>query len=329
MKSKIIISKVFNPYYNLALEEYLISKEENVLYLWQNENTVVIGRNQNPYRECDIGQISKDEIYLARRKSGGGAVYHDLGNLNFTIISRKTKNLENTNIDDNFKFIISALKSIGIISSLSGRNDIIVNSKKISGSAFYEKNNIFCHHGTILIYLNIEKLDLYLKPSKLKLESKGIESVKSRVVNLSQVDDRISVGKVKNSLVDAYRKSYKEVNIEYIDSFYFEENIELINLVEFYSSWEWIYGESPKSNLSLEERFSWGIIQFEFNIRKGIIEDSYISTDSIINEKFNDLAKSLGGESFCKNSIKNKIKLILIDNKIKKDLLKYIDQLEI
>ncbi|HEY4544131.1 MAG TPA: lipoate--protein ligase family protein, partial [Tissierellaceae bacterium] len=232
MKSRIIISENYDPAYNLALEEYLIEKEESILYLWQNDKTIVIGRNQNPYKECNIDKIKKDKINLVRRRSGGGAVYHDLGNLNFTIISKKNNN----NIEENFDFVNKALNSIGIESVFNGRNDLHVLDKKISGNAFFEENNIFCHHGTLLVDVDMNKLSQYLTASKLKLDSKGIKSIKSRVLNLKDLNENITIDLINDAFVKQYKLIHDIDCVEYIYKEDIKRNKELMEKVKRYKS---------------------------------------------------------------------------------------------
>jgi lipoate-protein ligase A len=161
MKTKLVYSDSYNPFFNLSLEEHLfqnIKEDEVIFYLWQNAHTVVIGRNQNPYRECNLREFEADRGKLARRMSGGGAVYHDLGNLNFTFILPKRE----FNLIKQFEVIIKALKRIGITAYISGRNDLLVNEKKFSGNAFYHTDKTSLHHGTILIDVCPEKIQKYL-----------------------------------------------------------------------------------------------------------------------------------------------------------------------
>lgn len=324
MDRKIIISEIFEPAYNLGLEEYLIDTEKNVLYLWQNNNTIVIGRNQNPYKECDIKKINEDNINLVRRKSGGGAVFHDLGNLNFTIISPKRED----NIKSNFILVNKALNNLGIDSVFNGRNDLLVEGKKISGNAFYEKNNIFCHHGTLLIDVNMEKLSKYLTVSELKLKSKGIDSIKSRVINLVDLNKNINVKSVKSALIQEYKNFNDDVNIKLFSKDDIKENNKIMEKVNLYKSWNWIYGESPKSNFSIEEKFDFGIISLDLNIEDGIINNSKVNTDSIIVDNFSNLCQELNGKEFKKENIINSIENNIESLIIKKNLIEKINDIE-
>ena len=172
-----IESNQFSPYRNLAVEEYLLlhcEDKECILYLWQNQNTVVIGRNQNAWKECRTTKLEEEGGHLARRLSGGGAVYHDLGNINFTFLISK----EEYDLDRQLQVIIGAMEILGLKAEKSGRNDILIDGKKFSGNAFYEQEKHCYHHGTIMVGVNMETLSRYLTVSKDKLKSKGVDSVK-------------------------------------------------------------------------------------------------------------------------------------------------------
>lgn len=321
MSKKIIISECYDPAYNLALEEYLIEKGHTALYLWQNRDTIVIGRNQNPYKECNIKKMDRDGIRLVRRKSGGGAVFHDIGNLNFTIISPKNEN----NISDNFGLIIRALKTLNLSAVFNGRNDLYIGEKKISGNAFYEKDSIFCHHGTLLIDVDMEKLSNYLTPSKLKLKSKGIDSVKSRVVNLTCLDSKINVELVKEALRLAYIQGSEECETEVFSKNDLELKADVMDKVNLYESWEWTYGQSPKSTISYEEKFDFGLFSLDFDLESGIIKNPKIYTDSLITDNFRGLEKDIDGKELKIDILIGAIEKNINSQIIKDSLIKNIE----
>ncbi|MBQ4033488.1 MAG: lipoate--protein ligase, partial [Paludibacteraceae bacterium] len=197
------------PFLNLAVEGFLLENlapYSHALYLWQNDNTVVVGRNQNTYAE-----VNPDfKGYVTRRLSGGGAVYHDVGNLNFTFVSeRRAYSVENNN-----KIILSALQKLGFNAELSGRNDVTVEGKKISGQAFCLRKDACYHHGTILINSDVERMRSALSPSKLKLQSKGVASVVSRVGNLTDWHPDVTVESVKAALAEAFREFYRGYTVD-------------------------------------------------------------------------------------------------------------------
>lgn len=199
---KYICSENTSPYYNLALERSLfdfVDEDTVILYLWQNSHTIVIGKNQNAYAECKVDEFINDGGNLARRPSGGGAVYHDLGNLNFSIICKESIAKEHTYQ----RIVKEALSYFGIVSEFNGRNDLTVDDKKFSGNAFYVKDDVLCQHGTILINSDFKELSKYLTPDISKLERNHVKSVESRVVNLSEISDQITVESMKEAMIKA------------------------------------------------------------------------------------------------------------------------------
>ena len=199
---KYICSENTSPYYNLALERSLfdfVDEDTVILYLWQNSHTIVIGKNQNAYAECKVDEFIKDGGTLARRPSGGGAVYHDLGNLNFSIICKESIAKEHTYQ----RIVKEALSYFGIVSEFNGRNDLTVDDKKFSGNAFYVKDDVLCQHGTILINSDFKELSKYLTPDISKLERNHVKSVESRVVNLYEISEQITVESMKEAMIKA------------------------------------------------------------------------------------------------------------------------------
>ncbi|MBR4090095.1 MAG: lipoate--protein ligase [Mogibacterium sp.] len=180
---RVIRTDCTDPYVNLAAEEHLTMTAEDgvmTMFLWQNAHTVVIGKNQNPWRECNVEAIKRDGIYLARRMSGGGAVYHDLGNLNFTFIAKDGL----FDIERQTDVILLACRLLGINAVKTGRNDLTVTGRKFSGHAYFSSHGFNYHHGTIMMDVKGDDLSKYLNVSAAKLKSKGVESVRSRVTNL-------------------------------------------------------------------------------------------------------------------------------------------------
>lgn len=303
------MSKSFNPYFNLALEELLLNKveqEEVILYLWQNENTVVIGRNQNPWKECNLELLSRVNGKVARRLSGGGAVYHDLGNLNFTFLMRE----ENENLSKQLGIIITALKELGIEAEFSGRNDILVDNKKISGNAFYREENKYYHHGTLLFDIDMEILPKILTPSIEKLQSKGIDSVKSRVINLKQCNQELSIDLLIDALIGAFEYYYGKANSKQLVDESFSElcgnNIKEIVLK--YSSDYWLYGDCPKFQVSLKKQFEDGSYELNLQVEDGKINKCKIYTDSLRTKGFNNVEALLEGCSFNKIEVVKRLK---------------------
>lgn len=293
-----------NPYHNLALEEYLlrrVGEREVILYLWQNEKTVVIGKNQNPWKECRIAELEADGGRLVRRLSGGGAVFHDLGNLNFTFLARK----DNYNVEKQLEVIVSAVNSLGIPAEKTGRNDITVEGRKFSGNAFYSDGVHCYHHGTILLKVNMEMLSHYLNVSREKLLTKGVESVRARVVNLTEYVPSLSVEQMKQVLIEAFQKVYGQNSLELNTSMLPEEEIE--KLTQKFSSWEWNLGRRMEFNYSLARRFEWGGIELQFIVASGRIMECRVYTDALETKYFERLSLILNGCSFSSTAMLHEI----------------------
>lgn len=249
-------SNSYNPYKNLAIEDFLVNfANENqhfILYFWQNENTVVIGRNQDAFSEVNLDFMIKNKIKLARRKTGGGAVFHDKNNLNFSFIIPKNRfnKLKSSNI------IKKALFNLGIDSEISGRNDILVNNKKISGNAYLNKENVTLHHGTILLNTNFELLENVLNINTVKLKSHGVKSVKNRVLNLNELYPNITIKDLKQEIKKEFENTYLNKCQLFKDDLQIEK--------DFYSSEEWIYGDKKFINLKkYSHKFDWGICEIK------------------------------------------------------------------
>jgi len=281
---KVYLSNTYNPYFNLAFEEYLVrchNPGDQVLFLWQNQNTVVIGRNQNPWKECNLEELNHQEGRLVRRLSGGGAVYHDMGNLNFTFISSFSED----KVRENIKLIIKALSLNEIHAVFSGKNDILVQEYKISGNAFFVEDDILCHHGTLLIDADLKKMGRILAVSQKKLHSKGIDSVRSRVKNLKELNSGISIESMKIDLVNTFSPvSSAPIIFRVSEISTDDENITLDTvhkMMNHYQSWEWNFGSSPEFNLQINERFPWGEVDLYLLIKDGIISKVEVATDAL------------------------------------------------
>ena len=290
IKTKLIISTSFDPWHNLALEEYLfrhVEPNQVILYLWQNQNTVVIGRNQNAWKECRCRQLEQDGGKLARRLSGGGAVFHDLGNLNFTILMDRA----HYDLEKQLKVVLEGVKKLDINAKFSGRNDLTVEERKFSGNAFYYEQDKAYHHGTILINVDIDKLSAYLQVSKEKIASKGVDSVQSRVGNLSMFQPDITIEKMKEALIESFQELYGESGEPQVivsDSSY-----DLQELYQKYSSWEWLYGKTPIFDIVFETRFPWGGIELGLTLNKGLIVEAKVYSDAMNSQLIREVASVL------------------------------------
>lgn len=325
IKPKIIHSKSFDPWFNLSLEEHLlfnVEPDEIILYLWQNDKAVVIGRNQNAWKECEWEKLAEESGKLARRLSGGGAVYHDLGNLNFTFIMNKSS----YDIKKQESVIIEALKALNIEAAFSGRNDMLINGRKFSGHAYYSSGGNAYHHGTLMVSSDLEKLSRYLNPSEQKIQSKAVASVRSRVINISEANNTVTISILKKSMEDSFQNIYGAVCS---NSFYEEEADSLQQLYKKYSSWEWRFGDSPRFDITLVNKFPWGELEMNFTLRKGKIIDIKVYTDAMKVELFDQFTAAIKDTQFNKKGLIDRAKGSIADETIKKDFVSWADSLKI
>lgn len=275
MKAYIVTSDSVNPYINLGYEEWLLQKnkeDEVVFYLWQNQHTVVIGKNQNAFKEAKVAQLESTGGSLARRSSGGGAVYHDLGNLNFTFIASDAL----YDVNKQLNVIITALKKLGIDARFAGRNDIEVEGCKVSGNAFAKSNGNSLHHGTLLVNVQMDQLANYLNVSKAKMSSKGVDSVRKRVANLISFNPELSIDILKETLVESFKEVYQTELIPLT-----MDTIEIKPIIDKYASEQWRLNKLSSFDAQLETKFSWGEIQAFFTIHQGFIVENQIFSDAM------------------------------------------------
>lgn len=279
IKLQIILGNQYNPYLNLAVESNLLDNflpNTISLFLWKNKQTVVIGTNQNPYSECDTESLLNEGGFLARRRTGGGAVYHDLGNLNFSFVADK-------NIYDvkrQMQVIQKALLDFNLETEVSGRNDITYQGRKFSGNAFAKTKNQGLHHGTILIKTDSERLQKYLKVKPAKLHKHGVKSVSSRVINLSEVAEITSENIIPH-LIKAFEEVYQgTASIINFDDLCDEK---AIRLSQHIGSDEYLFGKWKEFHTKKSATFDWGSIDLDIDIdeENGIIKDINIASDSL------------------------------------------------
>lgn len=310
-KALCILSNSFNPYYNLAMEEVLLKYGEKgvaLLYLWQNHNTVVIGKNQNCYLECNLKNMEIDDVFLARRLSGGGAVFHDKGNLNFTFITSKQD--YSPCLAQNV--ILEAVRSFGIEANISGRNDILVEGRKFSGNAVYHGQQSSYYHGTLLINADLPRFGKYLNASKAKLESKGVKSVAARVANLCEFYPDISIDKMKTALISEFSSYVGHFTSKLVLSK--QDESDILELKNKYSSSEWLYKNAFDANYSVSNKFSWGEITIGLNLKNGLISDCFVNTDALETEIFESLPLILIGKKPSKESLTYALANLLENN---------------
>lgn len=271
---------ITDPRINLAIEEYALKNldiNETYLLFYINEPSIIIGKNQNTIEEINTEYVEKNGIHVVRRLSGGGAVYHDLGNLNFSFITK-----DDGDSFHNFrKFtepVVNALRKMGVNAELSGRNDLLAEGRKISGNAQFSTRGRMFSHGTLLFDSEIESVVSALNVKKDKIESKGIKSIRSRVANISEfLSNKVTIEEFRSLLLKNIFEGLDEIP-EYVLTEKDWENIHELSK-ERYQNWDWNYGKSPKFNLQHSHRFPVGQIDVRFEVNKGIIDQCKIYGD--------------------------------------------------
>ncbi|AJO23819.1 lipoate--protein ligase [Weizmannia coagulans] len=286
---------ITDPRINLAIEEYALKNldiNETYLLFYINQPSIIIGRNQNTIEEINTDYVDKNGVIVVRRLSGGGAVYHDLGNINFSFITKD----DGESFSNFRKFtdpVVQALRKLGVNAELSGRNDIQVGDRKISGNAQFSTNGRMFSHGTLMLNSELDKVAQALKVKKEKIESKGIKSVRSRVANISEfLDHPISMSAFRQLLLESIfgGKEIPEYQLT-------EKDWEKIRQIskERYQTWEWNYGKSPKFNLRHSRRFPVGTVDVRLDVNKGIIENCKIYGDFFGIGEVKDIEEKLTG----------------------------------
>ena len=315
-----------DPYTNLAIEKQLMDTTapgECTLYLWQNESTVVIGRNQNPWVECRTSLLEDEGGRLARRLSGGGAVFHDLGNLNFTFLV----NREDYDVDRQLSVIQAACAMAGIIAVKSGRNDLLADGRKFSGNAFYHNGSHAYHHGTLLIDVDTDKLQRYLSPSKAKLEAKGVSSVRSRVVNLNTLSPGLTCQTMKTYMAAAFQDVY---GLPAETVLLTEADYSVIETLRTeYCSWEYLYGTPLPFTFECQSRFPWGSIQLQLQAKNGVITGAQVYSDAMDWQLPSTVEHALTGCRFCLTDMIQCLRTSLPDAQSAEDLCTLLAEQEL
>ncbi len=285
---------------NLARDGYFLEnnkKGDVILYFYVNKNAVIIGRNQNAWKECSIANMDADGVQLVRRHSGGGAVFHDNGNLNFSFITDE----KHYDLNRQMRVILNAVSKLGLKAELSGRNDITVDGKKFSGNAFSLAKGNRSHHGTILVNADLTKLSNYLCVSKEKMRSKGIDSVRARVCNICELSSGLTVEAMRRLVIESFIEEYGAAS-EYV--FDGTALAEVEERRERLASWEWRFGKTPQFDFETDKRFSFGDTQIYFNLRDGVIRETKVYSDCLDTELTTEIENALTGVHFRKEEIK-------------------------
>ena len=324
VKLAYIESRALDPFYNLALEEYLTlncAADTIVLYLWQNRPTVVIGRHQSAGQECNFEVMQKYGVLLARRLSGGGAVYHDAGDLNYSFIAARP------NYDKlrQLQVVKDALRNLSLDIELSGRNDLLLDGRKISGTAFYEYGDRCCQHGTLLLDVDIVRMTECLKIGANKLRAHSVASVRSRVVNIQEYLPALTLDKLKQALRRAFAASYnsecQELQLPR------PAKDEIRRARERFADDRWRFGDESIYTHSFEQRFAWGSIRICVDIKDGKISAAAVYSDSLQTDIIDKIKSALLGIDYNRADVRDVIKRMQInaaEEDIRQDILSWL-----
>jgi lipoate-protein ligase A len=293
---KYIVNNSHNPAYNVALEAYAFREllaEDELFILWINEPTIVIGKHQNAIEEINKTYTDEHGIHVVRRLSGGGAVYHDLNNLNYTIISNKSQ-------EGAFDFktfsqpVIETLADLGVTATFTGRNDLEIDGKKFCGNAQAYYKGRMMHHGCLLFDVDMTVLGNALQVSKDKIESRGVKSVRARVTNiLDELPEKMTVEAFSNQLLNKMKESYPDMT-EYVFSDDELKNIQALADQQF-GTWDWTYGEAPEYTIKRSVRYPAGKITTYANVEKSVIKGMKLYGDFFGIKDVADIEQALIG----------------------------------
>lgn len=293
MRNLILMGDSDNAWHNLAVEALLfeaLGERDRVLYLWQNRNTVVIGRHQNAWKECRVKLLEDEGGRLARRSSGGGAVFHDMGNLNFSFVLPRGA----YDVRRQLQVVRRAAALFGIRAEFTGRNDLVIEDSgaKFSGNAFRFSRNAALHHGTVMVNVDMDKLGRYLAPDDGKLRAKGIDSVRARVVNLVELNPEITIPALTRAFESAFAEEYGAVEKLSMDAL---DGNRLDALEREYASWDFRLGKTMPFDATLQHRFDWGGVTLEMSLKGGAVDSVRVYSDAMDAAMIAALAPALTG----------------------------------
>jgi len=305
----------YNPdaYYNLAAEEYIftsLDREQEYLLLWQNQNTVVVGKHQNTIEEINTAYVKEHGVQVVRRLSGGGAVYHDLGNLNYSFIVNAAKG--RYNFREMSQPVADTLIRLGVNVEFSGRNDLVIDGKKISGSAQFIRRGRILHHGTLLFHSDLDRISRVLAVKDDKIASKGVKSVRSRVTNISEYLPGITVRAFQSQL----EKTLLGRNLSMYEFSEADVAATITLRDSKYATWEWNYGYSPEYDIKKDRRLANGGLSIYMKVQRGIIQTITIRGDFFGDGDLEEIEQSLQNIKLCEEDVREALKAFDIDHYI-------------
>lgn len=307
-----IDNQSIEPYFNQAVEEYFLkNSDENIFMLWRNDNAIIVGKHQNTLAEINVDNVKERKIKVVRRLTGGGAVFHDLGNVNYTFIMGYGAEGAKVDFKKYNQPIIDVLANMGVKAHFSGRNDILIDDQKFSGNAehIYHQKQRVLHHGTLLYASNVKDISDALKVNPLKFEGKARKSVVSRVTNISShLKEDIGVEAFRQRVMMHITKLYPDA-VPYTLTETDKREIQKL-ADEKYSTWEWNYGYSPKYGLKKGVKTNGGHVEVHLNVDKGLITDLDIFGDFFVNRDIEPLVESLKGVEHREDAVLAKLKEI-------------------
>ncbi len=320
MKNYWYVSSSRDGWQNLAMDEWFLDHldpDDLLLYFYVNQNAVIIGKNQNPWKECDLQTMERDGVQLVRRITGGGAVYHDSGNLNFSFIAGENR----YDLQRQLGVILQAVRSLGIPCDFSGRNDLLANGRKFSGNAFCSRQGIRQHHGTLLLHSDLGRLQNYLQVDPRKLKAKGVESVRSRVCNLSEFAPSLTADAMLQAIRQVLEAEYGAAEDLVLTP---EQVAQIVPYYEKQSSWQWQLGKTPAFDLELDTRFPWGGVQLQFSLKNSMVEQVRVFSDAMDAELSAEIQGRLTGIRFGSQTMYHA--LIQSDKETVRDVARFILQ---